>query len=395
MKNIIYLDNAATTAVDKRVLNKMLPYFSEKYGNPSSLHDLGGQAYQAVDKARKQAAAFLGCAPEEIFFTASATESNNWAIGGLVDKFLLKYPDLVPHVIVSAVEHKAILDPCQYLAQHGKIELTILPVDADGSVRLEVLEKSFKKNTLLVSVMYANNEVGTVQPIVRIGQMIGKINRGRKDRVIFHTDATQAAGYLDCRAGELGVDLLSLSGHKIYGPKGTGLLYVRRGVMIGPLVRGGGQEKGMRSGTENTAGIVGLGAALELAIKERGKRAARIKKLRDKLMTGLMKNISEVQLNGSLRDRLPNNANLVFRGAEGESIVIALAQKGVCVSTASACASHSLAPSHVLLAMGLSHEQAHCSVRFSLGQGTREQDIGYVIEMLPRIVARLRKISGR
>ncbi|MAF20532.1 MAG: cysteine desulfurase NifS [Parcubacteria group bacterium] len=386
----IYLDHAATTPVAPAVFRKMQPYFNQKYGNPSSIHGLGQTAAQAIEKARQQIAVFLNCLSEEIHFTAGATESDNWIIWGLVEK--LRFQESInPHIITSAIEHKAILEPCQVLLKKGLIRLTILPVNSNGLVSLEDLKKAIKKDTRLVSIMYANSEIGTIQPISQIGQLIKKLNPKRKHPIIFHSDAVQAANYLDCSVDKLGLDSLSLSGHKVYGPKGVGLLYVKKGVKLSPLIRGGGQEKGVRSGTENVPGIIGLAEAVS-RINQNNKE---LKKLRDKLITGVLRDINQVELNGSFKDRLPNNANFSFKGAEGESIVLSLSAKGVFTSTGSACASHSLSPSHVMLALGLSHEQAHASVRFTLGQQTTSQDIDYLLKILPGIIARLRKISGR
>jgi cysteine desulfurase len=392
-KQSIYLDNAATTPVDPFVFKKMQPYFSQKYGNPSSVHRLGEEARQAVEKARQQIADFLGCSAEEIYFTGSATESDNWVILGIVEKFRSQHL-VKSHIITSAIEHKAILEPCRVLTKKGLAEVTLLPVNQDGLVNPKDLEKAVKKNTCLVSIMYANSEVGTVQPIRQIGQLIKRINRKRSRPIVFHTDAVQAVNYLDCRVKYLGVDCLSLSGHKIYGPKGTSGLYIKKGTPISPLIRGGGHERGMRSGTENVPGIVGLAEAIK-RVKNQKSKIKNIKKLRDRLIKGILKSIPDARLNGSLKHRLPNNAHFSFKGAEGESIVMELSQRGIFTSTGSACASHSLKPSHVLLALGLSAEQAHCSVRFTLGRQTTARDIDYVLKVLPEIVDRLRKISGR
>jgi len=403
-KQVIYLDHAATTPVDPAVFRKMAPYFSIRYGNPSSLHLKGEEAHQAIEEARQEVADLLGCSPDEIYFTGSATESDNWVIFGIVEKFGRDAPKFKPHLITSAIEHKAILEPGQFLAKKGLAEVTILPVNRQGLVEVKNVKKAIKKNTRLVSIMYANSEIGTVQPIREIGQLIKKINKKRIQPVIFHTDAVQAVNYLNCRVDYLGVDCLSLSGHKIYGPKGVGALYIKKGTPISPLLYGGGQEKGMRSGTENVAGIVGLGEAIKKiqnpkSRQRRGSpKAAKVqslRKLRDKLIKGVLENIPDSQINGSLRERLPNNAHFSFKGAEGESIIVELSQKRIFASTGSACASHSLKPSHVLLAIGLSPERAHGSVRFTLGRQTTAKDIDYTIKVLPNMVARLRKISGR
>jgi len=391
-KQIIYLDHAATTPVDPTVFKKMEPYFSQKYGNPSSAHQKGDEARQAVEKARQEIAEFLDCSPEEIFFTGSATESDNWIIRGVVEKFRREHSGK-PHLIVSAIEHKAVLNPVQFLLKEGLSEVTFLPINKEGLVEIEDVEKSIKKNTLLVSVMYANSEIGTIQPIREIGQLLRKVNQKRRQPIIFHTDAVQAVNYLNCRVSYLGVDALSLSGHKIYGPKGIGALYLKKSLPIAPFLLGGGQERGMRSSTENVAGIVGLGAAVK-EIKKQTIKNKKIALLRNKLITGVLREIPDVQLNGSLKHRLPNNAHFSFSGVEGESIVMALSQAGICASSGSACASHSLQISHVLAALGVPPEKANGSVRFTLGRQTTAAEIDYTLKVLPGIIFRLRKISG-
>lgn len=387
----IYLDHAATTPVAPAVFRKMQPYFSIKYGNPSSIHQLGDQARQAVEKARQQVASFLGCSAQEIYFISSTSESDNWVILGAIEKARARGLKK-PHIITSSFEHKAILEPIRVLEKKGLIEATLLPINQDGLVEIKDLEKKIRKNTILISVMYANSEIGTVQPIKQIGQVVKKVNSKRKDPIIFHTDAVQAVNYLNCQVDYLGVNCLSFSAHKIYGPKGIGALYIRKGTALSPLIRGGGQERNLRSGTENVPGIVGLGETVSRVNRNKDKE---LKKLRDKLITGVLKDVPDAQFNGSLKDRLPNNAHFSFKGAEGESIVLSLSAKGVFASTGSACASHSLSPSHVMLALGLSHEQAHASVRFTLGQSTTSQEIAYLLKILPGIITRLRKISGR
>lgn len=387
----IYLDHAATTPVAPAVFRKMQPYFSIKYGNPSSIHQLGDQARQAVEKARQQVASFLGCSAQEIYFISSTSESDNWVILGAIEKARARGLKK-PHIITSSFEHKAILEPIRVLEKKGLIEATLLPINQDGLVEIKDLEKKIRKNTILISVMYANSEIGTVQPIKQIGQVVKKVNSKRKDPIIFHTDAVQAVNYLNCQVDYLGVNCLSFSAHKIYGPKGIGALYIRKDTALSPLIRGGGQERNLRSGTENVPGIVGLGETVSRVNRNKDKE---LKKLRDKLITGVLKDVPDAQFNGSLKDRLPNNAHFSFKGAEGESIVLSLSAKGVFASTGSACASHSLSPSHVMLALGLSHEQAHASVRFTLGQSTTSQEIAYLLKILPGIITRLRKISGR
>lgn len=388
-RRFVYLDNAATTPVDTAVFKKMQPYFFEQYGNPSTIYNLGIKAKQAIENARNQIANFLKCSSNEIYFTGSASESDNWIIYGLLSNKKKKI-----HIITSVIEHKAILEPCKNLEEEGIAEITYLPINESGLIEINSLEKAIKKNTLLVSIMYANSEIGTVQPIEEMGALIKRINSKRKEKIIFHTDAVQAVNYLNCDVQNLGVDSLSLSGHKIYGPKGIGALYIRSGISINPLIHGGGQEKGMRSGTENVPGIVGLGEAVKKVQSSKSK-VQKIKVLRNKLITGILKDIPDSQFNGSLEKRLPNNAHISFKGAEGESIVIELSQKDIFVSTGSACASKSLSPSHVLTSLGLSHEESHCSIRFTLGRQTKDEDIKYVLKVLPGIIKRLRKISGR
>ena len=388
MKKEIYLDHAATTPIDSVVFKKMQPYFDIKYGNASSVHKAGDLARQGIDKARKQISDFLNCSPDEIYFTGGATESNNWIIQGIVEK--TRESIKKPHIITSVFEHKAILEPIRILEKKGLIESTLILVNHDGLIEIEQIKKAIKKNTILVSIMYANSEIGTIQPIKQIGELIKKIN----PKILFHTDAVQAVNYLDCNVNNLNVDALSLSGHKIYGPKGIGALYFKKGTLINSFIHGGGQERGMRAGTENVPGIVGLGEAISLVAKKQ-KDNNKIKKLRNKLITGIIRDIPDVELNGSLEYRLPNNLNISFKGVEGEGILIDLSEKGIYVSTGSACASHSLSPSYVLLALGLSHEQAHASIRFTLGRQTKESDIDYVLEVLIKVIKRLRKISGR
>jgi cysteine desulfurase len=378
----IYLDYAATTPIDPKVLKAMLPYLKKEFGNPSSIHSFGQKALGAVDEAREKVAKFLGCDATEIIFTGSATEANNLAIFGLVKKG--------DHIIVSKIEHHAILEPCRVLEKRG-VEVTYLPVDKDGLVSVFDVKKAVKPNTVLVSIMYANNEIGVIQPVAEISQAIKTADK----RIYFHTDAVQAVNYLDCQVNNLGVDLLTISSHKIYGPKGVGALFIRKGVPINPLIYGGGHERGLRSGTENVAGIVGLGQALEEIQNPKLKiHNIKIKQLRDKLIKRILKTIPGSQLNGSSKLRLSNNANISFKGAEGEALVIALDQKGVACSTGSACSSKSLEPSHVLLALGLSREAAHGSLRISLGRFTTEKEIDRFLKILPPIVERLREISG-
>ncbi len=388
----IYLDCAATTPTDLTVFKKMQPYFFEQYGNPSTIYSLGEKASQAVENARDQVADFLKCSPNEIYFTGSASESDNWIIYGVINK-IWEQENKKPHIIISSIEHKAVIEPARYHEENNLAELTLLPINNDGIIELTELEKAIKNNTRLISIMYANSEIGTIQPIKEIGALIKKINSKRKEKIIFHTDAVQAVNYLDCNVQNLGVDALSLSGHKIYGPKGVGALYIKKGTPIVSLIRGGGQEKDMRSGTENVPGIVGLGEAIK-KVRDCKTKFQSIKKLRNKLITGILKDIPNSQFNGSLKNRLPNNAHISFSKAEGESIVMELSQRNIFVSTGSACANNSLIPSHVLTALGLSYEQSHCSIRFTLGRHTTNNDINSVLKVLPGIIKRLRKISG-
>ena len=392
-KKEIYLDNAATTPVDSAVLKKMQPYFNEKYGNASSVHSAGDLARNGMEKARQQIATFLNCLSEEIYFTSGATESDNWIIQGIIEK--ANDNDFKkPHIIISVLEHKAILEPVLILEKKGLVEVTLLKVSNDGLIDTEEVLKEIKKNTVLISIMYANSEIGTIQPIKQIGQLIKEVNAKRENKIVFHTDAVQAINYLNCNVEYLNVDALSLSGHKIYGPKGIGALYLKKGIEIGSLLKGGGHERGLRSGTENIPGIVGLGEAINLVIKKQ-KDNIKIKTLRNKLITGIIKDIPNVQLNGSLEYRLPNNIHFSFIGIEGEGLLIELSEKNIYVSTGSACASHSLKSSHVLSAIGLSDEESHSSVRFTLGRQTNSNDIDYVLKVLVKAVNRLRKISGK
>lgn len=386
----IYLDYAASTPIDRKVLKAMGPYLKKEFGNASSIHGFGQRALAAIDGSRQAAADFLNCRLEEVIFTGSATEANNLAIFGTVKKG--------DHIITSNIEHHAVLEPCQTLEKRGA-EVTYLPVDKDGLVSVPDVDKAIKPNTVLVSIMYANNEMGTIQPIQEIGQLL----KGHK--ILFHTDAVQAANYLDCDIEKLGVNLLTLSSHKIYGPKGAGILYVKKGTPLSPLIYGGGQEYGLRSGTENVAAIVGFGQALReicpCGTSPEGRQNPKskiqnikIRQFRDKLIKDILKFIPNSRLNGSRLQRLPNNVNISFKGAEGEAVVIALDQRGIACSTGSACSSRSLEPSHVLLALGLSDEEAHGSLRISLGKYTTRAEIDRFLKVLPVTVERLRKISG-
>ena len=407
----VYFDYAATTPIDAEVLKAMQPYLKGEFGNPSSLHQWGQRVSLAVDGARKQVVDFLNCRQDEIIFTGSATEADNLAILGVVKVVLRGQAQKKPHIITTKIEHPAVLEAFRALEQEG-VETTYLGVDRDGRVRIEDIEKAIKPNTILVSVMYVNNEIGVIQPIAEIGKIVANFRNSKseilnskqiqnsnvqnsKQYPVFHCDAVQAINYLDCNVNSLGVDLLTLSGHKIYGPKGVGVLFVRKGVKIEPIIYGGGQEFGMRSGTENVAGIVGIGKALTMLgnNKIKTKSIQSIAMLRDRLIRGIEKSIAGAKMNGSIGYRIPNNANISFQGVEGESILMALDQEGVAVSTGSACSSHKLEPSHTLLAIGCSAEQAHSSIRFTLGKYNTESEINYVLKVLPEIIKRLREIS--
>ena len=377
----VYMDNGATTQVDERVLEAMLPFFKELYGNPSSLHSFGREVKKALEEAREKTAKAINARPEEIYFTSGGTEADNLAVQG-VARALKKKGN---HIITSSVEHHAVLDVCKALEKEG-FTVTFLPVDEHGQVRVEDFRKAVTDQTILATIMLANNEVGTLQPVAEISAIT------REKGILLHTDAVQAIGNIPVDVEELGVDLLTMAAHKFYGPKGVGVLYVRRGTRLGKVAHGGGQEKKVRPGTENIPGIVGLGRAIELATADIPGKAAHLTYLRDKLISGLMQ-IPDVKLNGHPEERLPGNANLSFEFVEGESMLLSLDMKGVAASSGSACTSGSLEPSHVLLAMGLPHEMAHGSLRFSLGKNNTEEDVDYVLQVLPEIVERLRSMS--
>jgi cysteine desulfurase len=380
----IYLDHAATTPVDERVVAAMLPYLTEKFGNPSSIHRAGREALDALDDARERVAAVLGAARKEIVFTGGGSEADNLAIKGVA--LAQRAAGKGAHIITSAIEHHAVLHAVEYLQGFG-FEVTVLPVDGDGLVRPDDLRAAIRPDTVLVSIMYANNEIGTIQPMAELGAIC------RERGVPFHTDAVQAAGSLPLDVRALNVDLLSLAAHKIYGPKGVGALYVRHGTPLLPQVSGGGQERRRRAGTENVAGIVGFATALRLAEEEREGYAAHCAALRDKLVVGLLERIPLASLNGHPTQRLPNNANLAFEHVEGESVLLLLDQAGIAASSGSACTSGSLEASHVLVALGLPYERAIGSVRFSLGRATTADDIDYLLDTLPPLIERLRAVS--
>ena len=398
MKKTIYLDHAATAPMDPRVLEAMTPYFLYTYGNPSSFHTPGMRAKEAVTEARKTIAAILHAHEDEMLFTAGGTESDNMAVVGVPRAFKVEVEQKCgvgtkPHVITLPIEHHAVLEPLLHMEKKGEIELTQLPVDRDGLVDPEAVYQALKPNTGLVSIMWANNEIGTIEPIADIGRVLLRWRKEQKTAwPFFHSDACQAAGACDLNVELSHVDLLTLNGSKIYGPKGVGCLFLRRGTKIDALVRGGGQERNLRSGTENVPGIVGLAKALSLVQAEREEENARLTKLRDQLVEGLLQ-IPKSRLNGHPTQRLPNNANISFLDIEGEAAALYLDAEGVMVSTGSACASSSLDPSHVILATGLSYEAAHGSLRFTLGHDTTEEDIRFVISVMPGIVDRLRKMS--
>ena len=409
----IYLDHSATTPVDHRVLEAILPYFSDKFGNASSVHSFGQEARSAVDNSRHAIAEFLNCKSTEIIFTSGGSEADNLAIKGVVEAVILsgaknldpsavpQDDNIVPHIVTSAFEHHAILETVKELESEGKIEATFIKPNKDGIVEVADVEAAIKASTILVSIMYVNNEIGTVQPIRAIGQMLEKKNKERGNKIYFHTDAVQAAEYFDMNVDTLHVDLLTLSAHKIYGPKGIGLLYVRSGVPIKHQIIGGGQEYKKRAGTENVAGIVGFAKAVELVCHSEAKpknpdpslsAQDDIKRLRDKLIDGLLQ-IPNSFLNGSREFRSPANVNISFINAEGEAILLNLDMEGIAASTGSACTSGSLSPSHVLLSLGLQPEQCHGSIRFTLGRETTEEEIDKVLEEVPPVIEKLRKMS--
>jgi len=378
----VYLDNNATTKVDPEVLEEMMPYFSETYGNPSSIHHFGRKAREAVDKGREQVARLLGAQPEEIIFTSGGTESNNLAIKG----YLLANPKKGKHLITSAIEHSAVLNSCQELKKQG-YDLTIISVNEEGLVNLEEIKEAIRDETVLISIMHANNEVGSIQPLLEIAEIVKNYDLG------FHVDAVQSVGKIGLNVKNLNVDLLSLSGHKLYGPKGVGALYIRKGIKVKSLQQGGHHERNIRAGTENVPGIVGLGKACEIAGKNSEKTNAYISNLRNKLYRGIKEKISEIKLNGNIERSLLNTLNISFAYVEGESLLLRLDNKGISCSAGSACASESLKPSHVLMAMNVPSNMIQGSLRFSLGKYNREEEIEYTLNILPKIVQELREMS--
>lgn len=378
----VYLDYAATTPVHPEVILAMTPYFAEIWGNPSSIHACGLEARSAVEEARDKIAGLIGAHKDEIFFTSGGTEADNWALQGIASANRARGN----HIITSSIEHHAVLETCKHLEEQG-FSITYLPVDRYGMVNPDEVKKAITSKTILISIMHANNEVGSIQPIPEIGKV------AKTAGVYFHTDAVQTVGHIPVDVNKLGVDMLSISAHKLYGPKGIGALYIRAGTDIQPLIYGGGQEKQMRAGTENVPGIVGFGKAVELAQEEMDDEARRISQLRDTLLKNIMKNVEHTYLNGHPTKRLPNNANVSFAFVEGEAICLNLDLAGICAATGSACSSMSMEASHVLLAIGLSPELARSSLRFSFGKWSTEEDVKYVLEKLPAAVSRLRSIS--
>ncbi len=382
MKKLIYLDNAATTKTAPEVVEAMLPYFSEAYGNPSSIYSLAGESRKAVDQARETIAKALGARPEEIYFTAGGTESDNWALKAAAEFYRKKGN----HIITTKIEHHAVLHSCQWLEKQG-FEVTYLNVDENGVVHLEELKAAIRPTTILISVMYANNEIGTIQPIREIGEI------AHEHGILFHTDAVQAFGQMPIQVDDCHIDMLSASGHKLNGPKGIGFLYIRKGVKIRSFIHGGAQERKRRAGTENVPGIVGLGKAVERAVGTMEERTETERRLRDYLIDRVLKEIPYARLNGHRSQRLPGNANFSFQFIEGESLLIMLDMEGICGSSGSACTSGSLDPSHVLLAIGLPHEIAHGSLRLTLNEEITKEDLDYVVDTLKRIVEKLRGMS--
>ena len=382
MNKLIYLDNAATTKVAPEVVEAMLPYFTEHYGNPSSVYSFAAKNKEAITAQREQIAKAIGAKTNEIYFTAGGSESDNWALKATAEC----YKEKGNHIITTKIEHHAILHTAEYLEKNG-FEVTYLDVDKDGLVQLEDLKKAIRPTTILISVMYANNEIGSIQPIKEIGAI------AREHGILFHTDAVQAFGQVPMDVNECNIDMLSASGHKLNGPKGIGFLYIRTGVKIRSFVHGGGQERKRRAGTENVPGIVGFGAAVNRAVNTMEERTAKEKELRDYLINRVLEEVPYTRLNGHSTKRLPNNANFSFRFIEGESLLIMLDMKGICASSGSACTSGSLDPSHVLLAIGLPHEIAHGSLRLTLSEETTREEIDYVVECIKEIVQNLRNMS--
>lgn len=382
MNKLIYLDNAATTQVEPEVLDAMIPYFTEYYGNPSAIYSFAGKAKGAIEEARKVLAEGIGARPEEIFFTGGGSESDNWALKAAVDAYAAKGK----HIITSKIEHHAVLHTAKYLEKNG-CAVTYLDVDENGFVSPEAVKAAIRPDTVLISIMMANNEIGTIEPVREIGAI------AKENGVLFHTDAVQAFGHIPVDVEEMNIDMLSASAHKLNGPKGVGFLYIRRGVKIRSFLHGGAQERQRRAGTHNTAGIVGMGKAAEIAFQEMEQRSAYVGKLRDYLIDRVLAEVPYTRLNGDRQKRLPGNASFCFRFIEGESLLILLDQNGICASSGSACTSGALDPSHVLLAIGLPHEIAHGSLRISLSEKTTKEEIDFTVDRIKEIVERLRNMS--
>ncbi|MCX7695038.1 MAG: cysteine desulfurase NifS [Caloramator sp.] len=381
-KRFVYMDHAATTYTKQEVLEAMMPYFTEQFGNASSIYTFGRRSKATIEEAREKVAKALNALPDEIYFTGGGSEADNWAIKGVAYANRNKGN----HIITTKIEHHAVLHTCEYLEKQG-FEVTYLDVDEYGLINLDDLKNAITDKTILITIMFANNEIGTIQPIAEIGKI------ARERGIYFHTDAVQAVGNVEIDVKEMNIDMLSLAGHKFYGPKGVGALYIRKGVKIDNLIHGGGQERKRRAGTENLPGIVGLAKAIELATSNIEEHNRKIKAMRDRLLKGIMEKIPYTKLNGHPVKRLPGNINVSFQFIEGESLLLLLDHYGICASTGSACSSGSLDPSHVLMAIGLPHEIAHGSLRLSLGDLNKEEDVDYVLEVLPQIVQRLRDMS--
>ena len=382
MSKLIYMDNAATTAVKPEVFEKMKPYFMENYSNPSSVYSFAGEAKKAVDDARDIIAGALNAKAAEIYFTGGGSEADNWAIKATSEA----YKNKGKHIITSAIEHHAVLHTCGWLERHG-YEVTYLPVDENGTVSPEKVEEAIRPDTILISIMFANNEIGTIEPIKEIGEI------AEKHGVLFHTDAVQAFGHVPIDVQEMHIDMLSASGHKFHGPKGIGFMYMRNGLKLGSFIHGGAQERSRRAGTHNVPGIVGMGEAARIAMEQLEVNAVKETEVRDYLIARVEKEIPYIKVNGHRENRLPNNINICFRFIEGESRLIMLDQKGICASSGSACTSGSLDPSHVLLAIGLPHEIAHGSLRLTISEDTTKEDADFVVDNLKSIVERLRSMS--
>ena len=378
----VYFDNSATTKTDERVIEAMMPYIIENYGNPSSIYRIGRENRKAVEEAREQVAKALNCDPSEIYFTAGGSESDNTAIRGIA----YSYKNKGNHIITSKIEHPAVLETCKQLEKEG-FEVSYIGVDENGIIKLEELKNAIKPTTTLISIMFANNEIGTIEPIEKIGKI------AMENNIFFHTDAVQAVGNVKIDVKQLNIDALSMSGHKFYGPKGIGALYVRKGIKFEKLINGGHQERNKRAGTENVAGIVGIGKAIELAYQELEEHNKKIKELRDYYVEQVKEKIPYIKINGDMEKRLPGNSNISFRFIEGEGLLLNLDLKGICASSGSACTSGSLDPSHVLLAIGLPHEIAHGSLRISIGKYNTKKEVDYLVENLVEIIGRLREMS--